>query len=202
MWGTDAEMPRPYRGRKARQHGGAAVEFAVLVGLFLLIVFGVLEIARFIYLVNTLQEVSRRAAAMAVSSAFDADAQATVQKDALFPDKNGNLLLGAPVTPAHIQLQYLSLSREGGTLEMHVVNPLPASPARNRLNCLNDPYGANCIRLVRVRICQLGSGNNCDPVPYQTLFPFVNFSALTLPHSETLVPAQSLGYVPGALPDT
>jgi Flp pilus assembly pilin Flp len=194
MWAAD----RPFR---RRQRGGAAVEFALLVGLFLVIVFGILELARMIYLFNTLQEVTRRAASLAVNSPFDASSQEQVQKGALFPDKSGNLVLGAPVTPAHVQLHYLSLARDaGGTLTMNVVNPLPASAAQNRLNCLADPYAASCIRLVRVRICKPGSGAGCDPVPYQMLFPLIDFSRLTLPRAETLAPAQTMGYVQGELP--
>lgn len=203
MWAADRGHAWRQRGRAAKQRGGAAVEFALLVGLFLTIVFGILEVARVIYLFNTLQEVTRRAAALAVNSPFDPTSQGTVQSEALFPDKNGNLVLGAPVTPAHVQVQYLSLSYgAGGVPNMQVVNPLPADPARNRLNCQSNPYAANCIRLVRVRICRPGSGTGCDPVPYQMLFPLVDFSTLTLPISETLAPAQTLGYVPGDLPGT
>jgi hypothetical protein len=201
MWDAEAGTGRPQQVRAAKQRGGAAVEFALLVLLFLTIVCGILELARLIYLFNTLQEVTRRAAATAVNSAFDTTAQGDVQNGAVFPDQKGNLVLGAPVTPGHIQLHYLSLARgAGGALTMQIVDPLPASPAQNRLNCLADPYGANCIRLVRVRICQPGSGTGCAPVPYRMLFPLVDFSRLTLPRSETLAPAQTLGYMPGDLP--
>lgn len=192
---------RPRLARPAAQRGGAAVEFAFLVIVFLAIVFGILEMARLVYLFNTLQEVTRRAASLAINSPFDAAGRKTVQEQALFRDANGNLLLGAPVTPSHIQVQYLSLARgAGGALTMQVVNPLPDSPARNRLNCLANPHGANCIRLVRVRVCLPSSGDGCTPVPYQMLFPLVDFSRLTLPRSETIAPAQSLGYMPGDLP--
>ena len=201
MWDANRRPFRAHHVRAKKQHGGAAVEFALLVVIFLMLVFGILEIARLVYLFNTLQEVTRRAAALAVNSPFGATAREDVQKHALFRDRDGKLVLGAPVTPSHVQLQYLSMARDAaGALTMQVVDPLPANPARNRLNCLADPYGANCVRLVRVRICQPGSGTGCTPVPYQMLFPLVNFTGLNLPRSETLAPAQTMGYVPGDLP--
>ena len=83
---------------------------------------------------------------------------------------------------------------------MPPVDPLPASPAENRLNCLSDPYGASCIRFVRVQVCQPNSSNGCTPVPYQMLFPLVDFSGLTLPRSTTTAPAQTMGYTAGAVP--
>ena len=185
----------------ANQRGTAAVEFAILAFLFLALVFGLLEVARLIYLFNTLQEVTRRAAALAISSPFDRNSQDDIQSKALFPDRGGNLILGAPVTPAHLRLDYLSLSRDAaGVLSMPRVDPLPASPARNRLNCLTNPYADNCIRFVRVRICQPDAANVCNPVPYEPLFPLISLYGLNLPRSETVAPAQSLGYVPGTLP--
>lgn len=176
------------------------MEFALLVLIFFALVFGVLEIARLIYLFNTLQEVTRRAAVFAMNSPFDQSAQDNVRKQALFQDSNGNLVLGAPVTFEHLRLEYLSLSRnDGGPLLLQPVAPLPASPAANRLNCLADPYGANCIRYIRVQVCQPGPGN-CARVPYRTLFPLIDFSLVGLPRAQTFVPAQSLGYTAGETP--
>ncbi len=201
MWDANHQPLRPHNLRATKQRGTAAVEFAVLAILFFTLVFGVMEIARLIYLFNTLQEVSRRAAVLAINSPFDADAQEDIQQRALFQDTNGNLVLGAPVTPAHLKLEYLSLSRDaGGNLSTPLVNPLPDSPARNRLNCMTDPYAGNCIRFVRVRVCQPDGSNSCNPVPYEALFPLIKLPGLLLPQSETMAPAQTLGYTPGALP--
>lgn len=194
MSDANRKPPRLYRMRARREQGATAVEFALLVIVFFTIVFGILEIARLIYLFNTLQEVTRRAAALAINSPFDPDSQNTVREKAMLVNKNGTLLLGAPVTPAHLKIEYLSLSRVStNTLATPRVAALPADPAANRANCLTDPYGANCIRFVRVQVCQPGVGEDCAPVPYQMLFPFVDLSGLTLPRSETTVPAQTLG---------
>jgi Flp pilus assembly protein TadG len=194
MWAIDRQ-PKGPRRPGTRQDGVAAVEFAVLAIVFFMLVFGVLEIARAIYLFNTLQEVTRRAAAMAASSNFDSSTVGAVRQNALFADAKGNLVLGDPVTPANLKIDYLSLSRDStGVLTAQPASPMPTCPARNMLNCLTNPYGASCIRLVRVRICDPLGTDDCTPVSYKMLFPLVDLSLLKLPRSETVVPAQSLGY--------
>lgn len=187
--------------RTSKQRGVAAIEFALLALVFFGLVFGILEIARMMYLFNTLQEVTRRAAALAVNSPFDQDGQDDVRRRAMFADAKGNLVLGNPVTPAHLRLEYLSLARgAAGGLTMATVDPLPASPAENRINCLANPNGASCIRFVRVQVCQPNTPGDCTPVPYQMFFPLVDFTGLTLPRSTTTAPAQSMGYTAGAVP--
>lgn len=195
-------MPyRRYSKLARRQRGVAAVEFALLAVIFFTIVFSILEIARAVYLFNTLQEVTRRAAADAANSDFDSESEADVRRRALFRDADGNLVLGFPVTPAHVKIDYLSVSRSGtGTLTTQRVTTMPACPAANALNCVTDPYGSNCIRLVQVRICGPGDGGDCPRVPYQSIFPFIDLSMVALPRATTIVPAQTLGNTPGALP--
>ena len=187
---------RRIKGLGRNQRGGAAVEFALLVIIFLTLVFGVLEIARVIYMFNILQEVTRRAGALAANSNFSTTSQQTIRSRALFSDGNGNLMFGAPVTPDHVKIDYLSISADGstGALTPQPISSLPASPAQNYANCVANPYDSGCIRLVRVRICQLSEGDGCTPVPYQMQFPFIDLSGLNLPRSETIVPANTLGY--------
>lgn len=201
MWAIDRRQHRPRHRPGVKQKGVAAVEFALLASVFFLLLFGILEIARALYLINTLQEVTRRAAAMAANSRFDADTLNTIRQQALFTDVNGNLALGAPITPAYLKIDYLSLSRDSttGALTAQPASPMPTCPASNMLNCLTNPYGPSCVRLVRVRICDPNGQDECTAVPYQTLFPLVNLSLLKLPRSETVVPAQSLGYT-GSMP--
>lgn len=201
MWAANQKPARTYPARASKQKGVAAVEFALLAIIFFTLVFGILEIARLIFLFNTLPEVTRRAAAMAINAPFDQGSQDNIRRRALFPDRAGNLILGEPVAPAHLQLEYLSLSRgANGALTMEPVAALPLSPEDNRINCLADPYSENCIRFVRVQVCQPDSANGCRPVPYQMLFPLINLSGLTLPRSETVAPAQTMGYTAGVLP--
>lgn len=182
-------------GRQPRQKGVAAVEFALIAIAFFTLAFGIVEIARIVYLFNTLQEVTRRAAARAANSAFDQATTDRIREQSLFRDRDGNLLLAHFVTPDHIKIEYLSVSRDGttGALSTQPASPMPACPARNQINCLTDPYSSSCIRLVRVRVCQPGGTGECDAVPYQMLFPLVGLSPFTLPHATTITPAQSLG---------
>lgn len=189
----------PFRYRKGlgkNQRGGAAVEFALLVLIFLTLVFCILELARLVYMFNILQEVTRRAATLAANSNFDADTLDATRSRALFADRNGNLVLGAPITPAHVRIDYLFISRDGGTgaVTPEPVAALPANPTQNYTNCVANPYSPSCIRLVRVRICQPGGAGECTAVPYEMQFPLIDLSGLTLPRSETIVPALTLGH--------
>ena len=178
------------------QRGVAAVEFALLAIIFFSLVFGILELARVIYMFNILQEVTRRAGTMAANSNFDADTLDTIRSQALFAGANGTLIFGAPVTAAHLKIDYLSVSRDGttGAVTPQPVAAMPTSPAQNYANCVANPYDAGCIRLVRVRICQPGGADDCTPVPYQMQFPLIDLSRLNLPRAETIVPAHTLGH--------
>ncbi|MGH8855677.1 MAG: TadE/TadG family type IV pilus assembly protein [Telluria sp.] len=199
----DKKLPKGVRfAPVSRQRGVAAIEFALLAIVFFALVFGTLEIARALYLFNTLQEVTRRAAAEAANSGFDQATIAQVRTRALFASVSGKLFLGDPVTPQHLKIEYLSLARDAGTgaLTMQHAAPMPACATKNYLNCLSDPYGASCIRLVRVRVCQPGDGAACTPVPYHMLLPLIDLNGINLPRATTIVPAQTLGRTFGALP--
>jgi hypothetical protein len=43
---------------------------------------------------------------------------------------------------------------------------------------------------------------NCERMPYQMVFPFLDLSSIKLPPAETIVPAGSLGATIGAIPCT
>lgn len=183
-----------------RQAGVAAVEFSLVVAIFLVLVFAILEFARVQYLLNTLMEVTRRAAAAGANVSFkDGQALLAIQADAVFRSSAGPLALGTPVTSANIMIDYLSVSKT--TLEFQHVTSLPSCPARNRWICMNDPNADNCIRFVRARVCaSMDSAGNCEPLSYQKLFPFFDLSGWKIPIAETIVPAGSLGYTAGAMP--
>lgn len=186
--------------RQTHQAGVAAVEFALVVIIFLTIIFGTLELARIEYLMNTLMEVTRRAAAGAANVSFkDTTALQAVQADAVFRSTAGPLALGTPVTADNIKIDYLSISKS--TMDLQHVTSLPSCPARNRWNCVADPYGDSCIRFVRVRVCaSMDDAGNCQPLSYQKLFPFFDLSGMHIPIAETIVPAGSLGYTAGTMP--
>lgn len=193
MWATERACPRTLRRRA--QRGGAAVEFALVAILFFTLVFGIIELARAMYIFNTLQEVTRRAAALATNVDFsNATAVQGVRERAIFRDRPGFLMFAEPVTDQHINIDYMRIRRDGSALAMERIleGALPASPAQNHENCTRDPYGASCIRLVRVRVCREVSGATCTPVPYQTLTSFIQLP-FHLPFSTTISNAETLG---------
>lgn len=186
--------------RRTRQTGATAVEFAIVILFFLTFIFATLELARIEYLVNTLMEVTRRGAAGAANVSFrNGTALRDVQANAVFRNASGTLPFGHPVTADNVMIDYLSVSRD--TLDLKHVTALPSCPERNRWNCIADPYADNCIRFVRARICaSMDNAGNCQPLRFQRVFPFLDLSRNTVPTAETIVPAGSLGSVPGTLP--
>lgn len=196
-----SQMWRPPLRRIPRQAGVAAVEFALVSLLFFTLLFFMIDLARAIYMWNTLLVVSRRAAiAAANTDAADEAAKDMARQNAIFRTSAGTLSWGAPVTDQNVRIDYFSLARSSDGTETLQVIPtalLPACPTRNRINCRADPNGANCVRFVRVRICSTGGDEGtCDPVPYQSLTALYSFS-FGLPAATTVVRAQTLGYQPG-----
>jgi Flp pilus assembly protein TadG len=187
---------------RTRQAGSVAVEFALVAIVFFTVVFATLELARMEFLLNTLEEVTRRAAAAAANVDYrDTTALQKVQMDAVFRNSSGPLALGTPVTSDNVKIDYLSVSK--ATWDVSHMSTLPACPAGNRLNCTTDPNADNCIRFVRARVCaSMDSGGNCKTLPYQMVFPFLDLSGMELPSAETIVPAGTLGATAGAMPCT
>jgi hypothetical protein len=185
------------------QRGATTVEFAIIAGLFLLLVFGAMELARLMFVFNTLEEVTRRAAAKAAVTSFrDSAALARIRADAVFRTSPGTLMLASPVTDAHVRIDYLAqTSTAPGNLTMQAIPAasLPTCPARNRQICMANPNDAQCIRFVRVRICQPGGGDSCGTVMYQPILPLIEL-LLPLPSATTIVPAETLGFKLGATP--
>ena len=156
------------------QGGAAAVEFALVSLLFFTLLFGILEFGRLLYLYNTVQEVSRRAAREAVVRWIDqTDAVKTL---ALF---GGTALPAAPeVTAANITIRYLNKSGAEVTLP-------PLDPGDNLSACGDITRTASCIDSVRVSI------DNVSYTPMVSLFGFLN---IALPASVVVMHAESLGF--------
>jgi hypothetical protein len=187
-----------------RQRAGATVvEFALVIPIFLLFVFAVMELARALYVINMLQEVTRRAGSAAASANFnDLAIKDSIRRSAVFDDTSGLLPVGYPITSAHVRIDYLSIARDSsGVMSLSPIptENLPASPARNNLNCIKNPYGSDCIRLVRVRICDPANNNDCDAAQYRPAFPMIDLS-FGLPRATTVLPAETLGFVVGDAP--
>lgn len=174
------------------QCGAVAVEFALVVPIFLVLLFGTIEFGRLMYLWNTVQEVSRSTARLAVVTDFNADIK-VIQRKALFGADT--LPFGSEIGIANIQIKYLQAD---GVTEVSS----KISPADNISACLTAGRETECIRFVEVKIC---TETECGSVPYQPLIGFFAAEAGSLskmslsfpiPISTVRMPAESLGFNP------
>ena len=188
--------------RWRREGGVFAVEFAMLATLFFIFLFALLEVARAVYLWNLVPEITRRAArAAAVTDFSNASAVQAVREQAVLRSAPGRLPLGGAISDAYVRIDYLSQSSGGGGVPAALpVGVMPACPQRNRINCLDNPHGASCIRFVRAQLCLPGTGGSCERVPYRPILPLLEMlfpsgaQAVRLPSGVTLAVAESLGY--------
>lgn len=184
-----------FRRPSGRQFGTAAIEFAMTSLIFFTFVFGIIEVSRLLYVFNTLQEVTRRAAATAVNVyPSDTDAIARLKQSAVFRDTSGELMLASPVSDSHVRLDYLAFD-----LSPIPKGSWPSCAAQNRQICMANPHSSSCIRFVQVRICEPGQTGNCQRVTSGTLVPLVHFN-VQLPIAETIAAVETLGYHPGTPP--
>lgn len=202
MSANDTQKSPAQRG----QRGTAAVEFALLAALFFLVMFGIMEVARMLYVYGTLQEVTRRAASSAAHVyPTDGAGIARLKYHALFRTSPGELALAPPVSDAHLRLDYLALTRDpdDGNLSLAPVAPgsIPNSAARNRQVCMANPNATDCIRFVQVRICggPVDGAGECPRVRSRMLLPIVDMR-VPLHRATTIVPVESFGYQPGDSP--
>jgi hypothetical protein len=201
------EYNRSWRARlspRCSEAGTTAVEFALLAGMFFTLVFGIIEIARLMFVFNTLQEVTRRAATAAVSVyPRDTTALDNVIRNAVFRSAPGDLLLAPPVSDKNVRIEYLALLRDAssGALSLSKIDSsaLPTCAAQNRQICMQNPNAANCIRFVQASICDTADTSKCLPVRSNMLLPLVDFR-IPLHKATTIATAESLGYVAGAAP--
>ncbi len=178
----------------ADQGGSTAVEFALTSMLFFIFIFGIVELARALYMWGTMVEVTQRAARAAAAIDFTQAGQLSVAREAaIFANLPGGLPLRGELGPDNLSVDYLNAS-------LTVVNPLPACPAQNLINCSADPDGASCIRFVRVRLCTAGGGASCTRVDYVPIVGagFFPGGPLQFPTFAAVTPVTSLGLSPGA----
>lgn len=201
MSATDAGRRQAAR-IPAREAGVAAVEFAILAIVFFLLVFSVLELARAMYVFNTMYEATRYAAdAASMTSHRDTDALDRVRQAAIFRTSRGELILGTPINDGNVRIDYMALRRrEDGSMFLQEIDSgaLPDSTRHNRELCMTDPNAPTCIRFVRARICA-DDGDTCSPAlfrPIVTLLPTI----FHVPRATTIRPTQSFGATPDGTP--
>lgn len=86
---------------RSKQAGLVTVEFALIGAVFFMILFGIIEMSRFLFTWNVLDEVTRRAARLAAvcpMSAVD-----NVKQSAVF---NSSIIPG--LAPQHVNIEYLT----------------------------------------------------------------------------------------------
>lgn len=169
-----------------RERGVAAVEFALVATVFFALLLGILELGRMLYVWNTVQEVTRRAARAATVTDFsNATAMNAVVRDAILQaGTSGSASLpGGPevwcnsLADCSVQIDYLDANRQK-------INSLPAGPSGNMTEC-STPGSNKCIRFVRASIV----GVTYEPM-IAGFFPFFN---VALPPSTVVMPAEALG---------
>lgn len=187
---------RIYNYRIARrEHGTTAVEFAFVAIAFLLILFGIMEFGRILYVWNTVQEVTRRAAREAVVRT--ADDAGRISRMAIFRDEAGSgtvhLPAGVEISEAAVRINYL-------TADLTAPSPMPVDaagrfdPAANLAAC-NSAVPLilqSCVRFVEV--CLATDGACLTTVAYSPMIALLGFSPINIPVSRVLMPAESLGF--------
>ena len=173
--------------KRRRERGAAAVEFAIVAMLFFTVVLGIMEFGRILYVWNTVQEVTRRAAREAVVRSF-ADAN-KIQRSAVFNPESGSgtayLPAGMEITSTSVKINYLNGS-------LAVASPMPTDPSDNISACNDATRAASCIRFVEA--CVAVSGNCTGSVQYVPMAGIFTFLAISIPVSSVIMPAESLGF--------
>lgn len=188
---------------RAAQKGVFVVEFALIAIAFFLVLFGIIEVARVLFLWNSVQEITRHAARDAASADFtNLTTMKAIRNNALFNPSSGVLLFSGNIDESYVTIDYMWLDVSGAMWPVAGGStPMaPATATQNVINCATNPNQATCIRFVRVQLCQPPStGDACTPVNYTEVVPLLSglFSSadnpLQLPTSPTVVPVETLG---------
>lgn len=184
---TGGGMRMARRATMRQQAGAAAVEFALIaLFAFLPLLLGIVELGRLFYVVNTTQEVTRRAArAQAVNWINQSGA---VQHYAVFREAGtGTVTLpgGVEVNSTDVRLSFYGSYADAVSL----TNPISGgSPESNLGNCIKsvDP----CIRFVRASL-QTAAGGQVSYAPMTGLFG--TLFEVPLPGATVIMPAEALG---------
>jgi Flp pilus assembly protein TadG len=91
----------------SKQRGVTVVEMAIVAALAMVVLFGVIEIARLFFVVNALEEATRRGARVAVVCQVNDPA---IQRITIFNDSadSGPSAMIGNLTPANIRVDYLA----------------------------------------------------------------------------------------------
>lgn len=184
------------RRHSSRQRGVAAVEFALISFFFFTLTLGIVELGRLMYVWNTVQEVTRRAAREGVVRNFSTDLSA-LSREAIFRPGGGGGTVVLPaageITNGEVRITYLDAT-------LTEVFPAPTDPADNLSACGDATRTSSCIRYVRAEVCEVAG---CDGVLYRPVVGFllgaggIDFS-IRIPVSPVVMPAESMGFAPSS----
>lgn len=151
---------------KARQGGLTTVEFAVVGLILMVIVFGVIEFARFMWVANALSEVTRRTARVATVCPVN---DPIAREVGLFAESFGSGSIVSGVTSDNILIEYL----DAGGASVSV-------PDRNAAG-FEEAFLQ--IRYVRARVVNY---------EHRLLIPLF-FPSIPMPGFDAVLPRESLG---------
>lgn len=164
--------------------GTTTVEFALVAVALTALLTGAIELGRYLYVWNAVQEVTRAAARLATVRSFGAASQEAIRHTAVFHDgESGPTPLpgGIALTSDHVQLSYLTATFAPAT-------PLPDDGLDNAAACLSEARAGSCIRYVEAKVCGDASPS-CAPLAFQSMFGV----QVALPLSTVVLPAEGLG---------
>lgn len=183
---------------KKREVGATAVEFALISIFFFTLVLGIVELGRLMYVWNTVQEVTRRAAREAVVRDFDSAADVpALRRQAIFrAGSTGTVTLpgATEISNGEVRITYLDVN-------LTEVVAFPDDPEDNLSACEDVARITSCIRYVRAEICTVSNGACTGEILYQPLIGFLFAVAgadfrIGIPVSPVVMPAEGLGFVP------
>ena len=187
--------------RARPQRGAATVEFALLAIVFFMVLLGIMEFGRLMYVWNTTQEVTRRAAREAVVRDFSAAETAAIKRESIFQAGTSgtvNLPAGVEITNATVRLVYLAVDAGNNRVGITAGN-MPLDPADNISACADvGRMFTSCIRFVQA--CIAVADDCVTSIPYQPMVLLLaNLGidlAINIPASSVVMPAESLGFAP------
>jgi hypothetical protein len=187
--------------RARPQRGAATVEFALLAIVFFMALLGIMEFGRIMYIWNTAQEVTRRAAREAVVRDFSAAETSAIKRESIFQGgTSGTVYLPAGVEIANttVRIVYLAVDAGGNRVAITAGN-MPADPADNISACGDiGRMFTSCIRFVQA--CIAVDDTCANSIPYQPMVLLLaNLGidlAINIPASSVVMPAESLGFAP------
>lgn len=202
------------------QRGAAAIEFALVFGILIALLFGIIEFGRLLFTINSAQEITRRAAREQVVNWVDKTN--AVQRIAVlrsegcsgsgtvnFPnacDSGTVNFPGSPdITNAKVRLSFYHTYADAVADTNPITYASGDDPRDNLLNCRLSPGEAGynqCIKFVRATLANTDE----TKVPFRDIALFVPIGFVIsplmqnflLPRSTVIMPAESLGMTVGS----